>query len=233
MSSYTPVETKRPGWTEILVGLVVMALLAYGLPVLLRLVGVRDGLSPVTDGLFLSALSGIAGLGAFAVAARARGIAWSEFGVRPATGRWLLIGVAGGLVAFVVARVVSAVVYYVTGPADNIQQPYIDAAGNGVFTLVLSLLFLAVLTPIGEEFLFRGVVTTALLRYGTVVGVVGSALIFALMHGLNIIFVTALVVGLIAAELRRRSGSIWPGVMAHVTNNLIGQVLALVLAAAA
>jgi len=43
------------------------------------------------------------------------------------------------------------------------------------------------------------VVTTALLRYGAFVGVVGSAVIFALMHGINAVIVTALVVGLIAA----------------------------------
>lgn len=50
------------------------------------------------------------------------------------------------------------------------------------------------------------------------------------MHGLNAVFVTALVVGLVAAELRRRSGSVWPGVVVHVTNNLIGQGLVLFLA---
>lgn len=229
----TQIRTKQPGWTEILVGLAVMALVGYGLPITLNLTGVTDGLSPVVNGLFLAALSGVAGLAAFAAAARVRRIAWSEFGVRPATGRWLLIGLAGGLVAFILARIAGAAVYYLTNPTENIQQPYVDAAGGGIFTVILSLLFLAVLTPIGEEFLFRGVVTTALLRYGAVVAVVGSSLIFALMHGLNAAFVTALIVGLVAAELRRRSDSVWPGVVVHIVNNLIGQALALILAASA
>lgn len=52
------------------------------------------------------------------------------------------------------------------------------------------------------------------------------------MHGFNIIFVTALVVGLITAELRRRSESIWPGVAAHLTNNLIAQAVALTMGVA-
>ena len=233
MSVDTVVETKRPGWPEILVGLAVMALVGYGLPITLTRTGVTDGMSPVVSGLILAALSGVAGLLAFVAAARLRSTSWSDFGVRPTTGRWLLIGLGGGLVALIVSRIVAAAVYYLTGPAENIQQPYLDAAGDGILTLILSLLFLAVLTPIGEEFLFRGVVTTALLRYGAVIGVVGSSLIFALMHGLNIVFVTALVVGLVAAELRRRSGSIWPAVVVHVTNNLLGQVLALLLASAA
>jgi hypothetical protein len=42
-------------------------------------------------------------------------------------------------------------------------------SGGGVLPLILTFLFLAVLTPIGEKFLFR-VVANALLRYGPVVG---------------------------------------------------------------
>ncbi len=41
-----------------------------------------------------------------------------------------------------------------------------------------------------------------------------------------------LVVGLITAELRRRSESIWPGVAAHLTNNLIAQAVALTMGVA-
>ncbi|MBU2664550.1 CPBP family intramembrane metalloprotease [Actinoplanes bogorensis] len=220
--------THRPGWPEIVVGVVVMALLGYGLPTIL------DGWgSPVAEGLFLAALSGLAGLAAFFAAWSIRVRSLPAFGVRRTTGRWLLIGLAGGVAAVILSRVGAVLYLLVFGPEENIQQPYADAATGGIVTVILSLLFLAVLTPIGEEFLFRGVVTTALLRYGALVGVIGSAVIFALMHGLNGVFVTALVVGLIAAELRRRSGSVWPGVVVHVTNNLLAQALVLILAAAA
>ncbi|GGD40167.1 hypothetical protein GCM10011335_48570 [Aureimonas glaciei] len=59
----------------------------------------------------------------------------------------------------------------------------------------------------GEEFLFRGVVTTALLRYGAFCGVVGGALVFATLHGMNMIFPAALVIGLIA---ERRCAEVAP-----------------------
>ncbi|MER5457615.1 hypothetical protein ABT008_22830 [Micromonospora sp. NPDC002389] len=84
----TLVETKRPGWPEILVGLAVMALVGYGLPITLDRTGAADGLSPVTSGLILAALSGVAGLIAFAAAARIRSTNWSDLGVRTTTGRW-------------------------------------------------------------------------------------------------------------------------------------------------
>ncbi|WP_051571061.1 CPBP family intramembrane glutamic endopeptidase [Cryptosporangium arvum] len=223
----------RPGWTEIVVGLVVLAVLAYGFPILLQWVGADDAMGPIAFGVILAAVSGVAGLIAFAVAVRVRVRDRSVFGVRRTTGRWVLVGVAGGLVALVVSRAITYAVLMLFGPAENVQQSYADAAGGGVLAATLSVVFLAVLTPIGEEFLFRGIVTTALLRYGAAIGVVGSAAVFAVMHGLNIVFITAFVVGIVAAELRRRSGSIWPGVVVHVVNNLVAQLLLVVLAVAA
>ncbi|WP_168170470.1 type II CAAX prenyl endopeptidase Rce1 family protein [Pseudonocardia sp. EC080625-04] len=75
-----------------------------------------------------------------------------------------------------------------------------------------------------QELLLRGVVTSALLRHGAVVGVLGSAvvsaaaavLVLALLPTASIGVVSAAVVGLVAAELLRRTGSVWPGVAAHV-----------------
>jgi uncharacterized protein len=213
----------RPGWIELLAGLAVLEAFVYGFPALLAAAGVPDR-SPVTWGLFLAALSGVAGLAGFAAAYFLRVRNLAAFGVRRPAPRWVWIGIAGGAVAWVLARL-GAVGYYYLAGGDDIQAPYREAAQGGAFSVVLSILFLAVLTPIGEEFLFRGVVATALLRYGALAGVAGSALIFALLHGFNSAFVTALVVGLIAAELRRRSDSVWPGVLTHVVNNLIGQLI--------
>ncbi len=61
----TPQQTRRPGWPEILVGVAVMALLCYALPFGLGAVGVTDSWSDTTFGLFVAALSGVAGLAAF------------------------------------------------------------------------------------------------------------------------------------------------------------------------
>ncbi len=78
-----------------------------------------------------------------------------------------------------------------------------------------TLLLGAALTPLGEELAFRGVITTALGRYGPWVAVIGSATIFALVHGLNPVLPVAFSVGVAAALLLRRSGSVWPGVLLH------------------
>jgi hypothetical protein len=94
---FAPNKVSRPGWLEIVVGLVVMAAVAFGVGSQLR----RFGLDPVVYGLVFSALSGIAGFAGFAAAVLLRIRSLSAFGVRPVSRRWLLIGVGVGLVAFV------------------------------------------------------------------------------------------------------------------------------------
>ncbi|MFC7327104.1 CPBP family intramembrane glutamic endopeptidase [Marinactinospora rubrisoli] len=210
------VSPARPGWPEIAAGLIALvaataAVLVFGPPGL--------DLDPVPYGLVLAAWSGVAGLTGFAAAALLRIRSWGAFSVRRTTWRWMLAGVAGGLVALVVKAVFISAITTLTGFDSDPQGMYYDAAGGGVLPLILTFAFLAVLTPIGEEFLFRGVVTNALLRYGPVVGVLSSSLIFAVFHGVNIILPAAVVVGVIAAEMMRRSGSIWPAVAVHAVNN--------------
>jgi len=221
--------TTRPGWTEIGAGVAVFLLMSFGgIPLVKAL-----GLDPVVYGLILTAWSGIAGIVGFVVASSLRIRSLTPFGVRRTSWRWLAIGVAGGLIAFVLARLATLLVTLVVGTTADVQKVYTDTGAASPVSLVLTLLFIAVLTPIGEELLFRGVVANALLRYGKVAGILGSAVVFAAVHGPNLAMVTAVIVGLIDAELFRRSGSIWPGVVVHAMNNLIGIGIGILIAGAA
>lgn len=215
-TSAQPGKLARPGWPEVVVGLVVLAAVAVGVALLLG----RLGLDPVVYGLALAALSVVAPSAGFTAAALLRLRSWSAFGVRRTTARWLLIGAGAGVVAFVVRGFAVMAYTALTGDSSTPQEVYGDGGSGGVLSLVLATLFIGLLVPLVEELLFRGVITNALLRYGPLVGVVGSTLIFALAHGINVVFPVALVFGLISAELFRRSGSVWPGVIAHVINNL-------------
>ncbi|MBW0102702.1 CPBP family intramembrane glutamic endopeptidase [Pseudonocardia sp. KRD291] len=220
----TPRPRPRPGWTEIAVGLGVLAVVTV---VSVRIITPAD-VGPVAFGLFLTALSAIAAGGGFAVAAVVRIRSWTAFGVRRTSRGWMLVGLAGGVGAFALKFPAIAAYVAFTGVGGNAQDLWQSAATTGVTTVLLSILFLGVLTPIGEELLFRGVLTTALLRYGAVVGVVASALIFAVIHLAPATVLVAVIVGLVAGELRRRSGSVWPGVAVHVTLNVLSNVLAFV-----
>lgn len=207
---------QRPGWPEVLVGLSVLALVAYGGGIALA----HAGLGPVLLGLVLTALSGVAGLAGFFAAFGLRIRNYASFGIRRTTGRWLAIGAGLGLAAFVAKSFAILGYIALTGDSRQIQDVYAQGASGGVWTVVVATFCLGVVTPIGEEFLFRGVLTSALLRFGAVAAVVGGALIFAAFHGFNMIFPAAVVAGLAAGEVFRRSGSIWPAVVVHMVVNL-------------
>lgn len=209
-------RSQRPGLPELSVGLAVLAVVAVG-----GAVGVMQlDLNPVTRGLILTALSGVGGMIAFFAAFQLRLRSWTAFGVRATTWRWTLIAVGLGVATFVLKSLAIMAYVSLTGDSQNIQQVYAAGAGGDIGSAVAAIFFLSVITPLGEEFLFRGVVTNALLRYGPVIGIVGGAFIFAIFHGINAVFPAALVTGLAAGEIFRRSGSIWPAVIVHVIVNL-------------
>ncbi len=217
----------RPGWPEILAGVAVFVVLSYGGVPLIK----QIGLDPLVHGLILTAWSGIVGVAGAVVAKALRRRSWAAFGGRRPSWRWVALGAGAGVAAWLLSRIAVAGYVALTGDTGDVQRVYTETGAAGVPYLILSLLFLTVLTPFGEELLFRGVVATALMRYGPVVGVAGSAVVFAAVHGPNAAAVTAAVVGLINAVLLRRSGSIWPGVVAHAVNNLIGIGVGVALAA--
>lgn len=211
-----PHRPVSPGWPEILVGLVGLAVVGIGGSAWI----VSLPIEPMLIGLILTGMAGIGGLAGFFAAYVLRIREWSAFGIRKTSAPWLLIAVALGIFAFVAKSVSILIFISLTGIDTDVQQIYGIGGSGGLATLILATLLLSVLTPIGEEFLFRGVITTALMRYGALVAVLGGALIFALFHGINTAFSAALVTGIIAGEIFRRSGSIWPAVVVHCVVNL-------------
>jgi membrane protease YdiL (CAAX protease family) len=194
----------RPGWPEIAVGLLVLGVVGIGGGVVIA----RLPLEPITIGLIFTALSGIACLAGFLAALLLRIRSWQAFGVRATSVRWLVLGAGAGALAFVLKGVAILAYISLTGDNTNPQLIFATGASGGLWTIVAATFFLSVVTPIGEEFLFRGVITSALLRYGAFTGIVGGALLFAISHGINVVFPAALVAGLAAGEVFRRSGSI-------------------------
>lgn len=215
-SPTSPTSPGRPGWPEIVAGLVGLTVVGIG-----GAFGVmRLGIDPVVTGLILTALSGAGGLAGFCAAYFLRLRSWAAFGVKRTSWRWIAIGAGVGVVTFFAKS--AAILGYVmlTGDGQSPQELYGTGASGGAIAAIAATVLLGIVTPIGEEFLFRGVVTTALLRHGALVGVIGGAIIFAVFHGVNMVLPAALIVGLAAGEVYRRSGSIWPSVTVHCVVNL-------------
>ena len=211
-----PDPTTRPGWPEI-----AAAAAAVGILYLLTrqiLHRIPDD-HAVAEGLTTYALSALIGLGAFAAAFAVRIRALAAFGVRRVSWRWILAGAGFGVVAFVLSVFSPPVYRALGGTTHHVQTTYQAAATGGPLVLVATLLLGAVATPIGEEFAYRGVLTNALGRYGPWVAVLGSAVVFALAHGINEVLPVAFINGVICALLFRKTRSVWPGVFVHLVNN--------------
>lgn len=100
--------------------------------------------------------------------------------------------------------------------AEELDKMY-GALGEGV----LGFLAGAILAPIAEEIVFRGVLMRGMLkmRWHPWVAIVMSALIFALFHGTELQMFGTTVFGIITGWLYWRTKSLLPGMIVHIVNN--------------
>ncbi|TCK21814.1 CPBP family intramembrane glutamic endopeptidase [Pseudonocardia endophytica] len=212
---------RAPGWGEIVAGLVLMGVALYRLPPVIR--DNAAALGHWAD-VALLALPAVAAFSGFFAAARPRIRTLPAIGIRGASPGALLAGVGLGVVAL-------AATIGITAGLESLGVP---AAGARPDTTVLGLVVLGLAIPVAQELLLRGVVTTALLRHGAVAGILGSTvlsagaalLVWMFLPTASVGVVSAAVIGFLAAILLRRTGSVWPGVLAHVVCN--GLALAMV-----
>ena len=205
----------QPGWPEMAAGLVTYLICLGGIGIwLLQIPDEQAGLR----GIVGMAANGVAGCIAFMAAFSLRIRNFRAFGFRGTERKWLCMAAAVGLAAFALSFLIEGVYFhFITEP--NTQGDFQAAAKGGVFSLIILLITGAILTPLGEEIVFRGVIANALNKYGFWAGVVLSAAIFAVVHGLSVILLLAFMVGIIAGVLFRKTGSLWPCIILHVVYN--------------
>jgi uncharacterized protein len=192
------------------------ALISYGVAITLLIVLRTDS---ATAGVSQYLVSGLAPLVAVAIVYVVRVRDLAALGFRKIAPRWILISLAAGVGAVLLSILATIVTVAVSGPPSDLQADYQAASSAGPLMVALALFAGAVLTPLGEELFFRGVITNWLLRFGGWVAIPVGAAIFAVSHGINYITVVAFVVGVIAGLLFRATGSIWPSVIVHAVNN--------------
>jgi hypothetical protein len=229
MTSHTSSPDARsapPGWPEVAAATVAY-LLSYALVALL-LPKVGDEAVSGVVGLLAS---GVMGLLAFAAAWLVRRKGLAAFGIRRARPALLALGVLLGAAAYVVGTVLSVLFIVLTGFEEHVQSSYQAGAAAGALGLALSIVAGSLLTPLGEEFAFRGVLTSALLpRMPVWAAIVLGAAVFAVAHGINPVLPNAFAVGLVSGILFHLTGSIWPSVAVHAGNNTVALLVPLVVA---
>ena len=181
--------------------------------------------------VWLVGIAAISALVAASVANVVRVRSPAAIGLVGTSGKWLMIGAGAGLLGFLINRLVIVLYVWITGDTSNPQQGMADTAmGGSLGQFALLVILGGLLAPLGEELLFRGVLFGWLRRWGFVLAAIISAVVFGTAHGINVVLPAAIVLGLLNAYVYEKSGSIWPSVVAHATNNVFIFVLARVLA---
>lgn len=100
-------------------------------------------------------------------------------------------------------------------------SPSVDIPELSGWLIVPALILIAVIPPIFEETLFRGICVEGLrdTGWGTCGVVLISGALFSLYHGNPVQTVYQLVCGCVYALLAVKSGSVFPSMLAHLANN--------------
>ncbi len=89
-----------------------------------------------------------------------------------------------------------------------------------------SVLMLAILAPVMEEVLFRGILLESVReKYSNGRAIVVSALMFGVIHVIPQQVVNAFVIGLILGFIYVRTDSLWPVIIIHALNNAMAYVI--------
>lgn len=218
MTSIKPIRPKKiiqPGWPEVAIAVGIYMLGISFLSYWILRQPDDQAVFRINVAGALNFAIGFAGLlGAYVYRVRN----WHAFGFRPTTLKWIAISIALGVVGFGLIFIVEAIYFHFITEA-NTQADFQAAANGGPAAILLLLFTSAIMGPIGEELVFRGVVQGALEKYGPWIALVGSSFMFAAIHGPSVIFVDAFVMGLFFGAVFHLSGSIWPAVTLHIIYN--------------
>ncbi len=141
------------------------------------------------------------------------------------------VGFTGGALCVLAGLALVLLANYPALAVQNFFQFFGYESTSGVVSgeeslpaILLELAVTAVLVPFLEEFAFRGVVLSALRRYGIGFSIVASALIFGMAHMDLATVVFATLSGLVFGFLYAKTNNLWLTVWIHALNNGIAVV---------
>jgi membrane protease YdiL (CAAX protease family) len=144
---------------------------------------------------------------------------WKEFGFnKPSQWRCLYL-------YWLLAPLIVPVLLYILVIGTKVDKPI----------LIFFYAWLTIFIGFSEESLFRGVILTTLRRYGTILSVLFSSLLFSLVHITNLMagfswnyilvqLYVAFSLGVLFAALRIRTGTIWLVILLHSLIDFLGLI---------
>lgn len=131
------------------------------------------------------------------------------------------------LVVLVATYVIVVAATLAIGPEAQPDQGISDFwDGSRAAQFALNFAVVAVLVPIVEELMFRGLGFSLLSDFGPGTAVVATAFLFGLVHGFVYALPIFVIIGLALGWLRMRTGSVYPAMVMHGMHNAVVLVLA-------
>ena len=93
------------------------------------------------------------------------------------------------------------------------------------FDIIFSVVSIAIIPALLEEFAFRGAILGFLKRFGKINAIIISSILFAIMHGNFVQIPFAFFVGLALGFITIATDSIWPAIIVHAFNNFLSIVV--------
>jgi hypothetical protein len=165
------------------------------------------------------------------------GIAWGlprreTFALRqpPSWPRALLLATGSLAAIYVLASVYLAALSTVTDKTPTDEQGLLpegwDSSRAGAFAAYF--VAVAVLGPVVEELLFRGLGYRLFEPYGQWTAIVATSVVFGLYHGLVLALPLLTLVGLALAVVRARTSSLYPAIVLHSVFNGLALIVSVV-----
>ena len=129
---------------------------------------------------------------------------------------WIFLGMA---VCCVLQVVINFVILFFKNVIGITSQPTETLKPDSIFACILSIVAIAIVPAICEEFAMRCCSLQLLRKYGKGFGVVAVSIVFGLLHGNLTQFVFAFCVALVLGFITVKTDSIVPAVFIHGLNN--------------
>ena len=152
------------------------------------------------------------------LAARAYGDARGALGLRGFPIRWLWIAFGLTIASLIVSASLEPILH--AGEEQGLAPE--EWREDRAAAFAVNAVVVVLVVPFAEELFFRGLGVRVLGFLGGAAAIVGTALVFALAHGLLVGLPALGFFGLALAYVRYRSDSVWPGFVAHSVYNGVG-----------
>lgn len=124
-----------------------------------------------------------------------------------------------GFIIIAVSQYLMLHVFSFESAAEQKEQLGSLSLQNSIQSIIY-VLSVAIITPVKEEILFRGILYRFLERkYNFLVGIIISSFIFGILHGG--LLITATIMGIVLAMLYKKTQSIIPSIILHIVWNLL------------